>query len=485
MSAFLNRRFHQVTAALAAEGIISRARSPRERLKEALGEPDERRAYLLLGVLSGEIPTAERVRRFTRSWRVEGVDAVLEREISRARRRRLRGVNRRVLVDSGIIVDLNDTAKSAFTTGIQRVARETVSRWSREYEFTVVTWSGSKKSMVTATLQELRMVMPEESISRYSAKLHAIVVPFNATLVLPEIAVDPNRTIRLRSIARYGARRSLAIGFDCIPVTTSETSAHGMAGAFSKYLSSLARFDTIVAISRAAATEFRGWKQMLAGIGLPGPDIVTESLPVTPTSTASRLQDDVRRLLGIDDGPVLLCVGSHEPRKNHLRTIHAAERAWRRGLNFTLVFIGGNSWDAERFEGLVAQLKNAGRKIVVVSGASDPVLWGLYRTARASVFCSVNEGFGLPIVESLSSGTPVITSDFGSMGELGEGHGALLVDPRDVEAIAVAMCRVLTDDALHGRLVHESSSLPHSTWDDYAGRLWRQVVSREDTRSQT
>jgi glycosyltransferase involved in cell wall biosynthesis len=91
------------------------------------------------------------------------------------------------------------------------------------------------------------------------------------------------------------------------------------------------------------------------------------------------------------------------------------------------------------------------------------------------VFCSLNEGFGLPVVESLASGTPVITSDFGSMRELGEGHGALTVDPRSPAGLAKALDRIFSDESLYRRLVAETATLLRSTWQDYARQLWSRV----------
>ena len=69
--------------------------------------------------------------------------------------------------------------------------------------------------------------------------------------------------------------------------------------------------------------------------------------------------------------------------------------------------------------------------------------------ARFTVFPSLNEGFGLPLAESLACGTPAVTSDFGSMREIVDGGGgALLVDPRDDHSVADGMRSLLTDDGL-------------------------------------
>ena len=115
---------------------------------------------------------------------------------------------------------------------------------------------------------------------------------------------------------------------------------------------------------------------------------------------------------------MVLCVGSHEPRKNHLAVLHAAELLWREGVAFSLVFVGGNAWRAERFVDQGRAAAGGGRPIVSVRALPDDLLWAAYRLAHCLIFPSLNEGFGLPVAEALASGTPVVTSEFGSMQEI-------------------------------------------------------------------
>ena len=72
------------------------------------------------------------------------------------------------------------------------------------------------------------------------------------------------------------------------------------------------------------------------------------------------------------------------------------------------------------FPPALADLQADGRPVESLSAADDDLLWGAYRLARFTVFPSINEGFGLPVAESLGLGTPVITSNFGSMREIAE-----------------------------------------------------------------
>jgi glycosyltransferase involved in cell wall biosynthesis len=214
---------------------------------------------------------------------------------------------------------------------------------------------------------------------------------------------------------------------------------------------------------------------MLPSTGLRGPDVVQIDLPAGVGDVDDASVERVRRELRLDGRTVVLAVGSHEPRKNHLHLLLAAELRWRRGDDFVLVMVGGNSWDTIRFDSMVERLRAAGRDIITLSNADDAVVWSLYRIARFSVFCSLNEGFGLPVVESLASGTPVVTSNFGSMRELGEGYGAVLADPRDTNSMASAMDLLMNNQTEYDRLRAETSTLPPRSWDGYAEQLWALV----------
>ena len=107
---------------------------------------------------------------------------------------------------------------------------------------------------------------------------------------------------------------------------------------------------------------------------------------------------------------------------------------------------------------------------------SEDELWSLYRLADLTVFVSFLEGYGLPVAESLASGTPVITSNYGSMAEIAAGGGALQVDPRNPEAIASAMHQLLTDERRLDILREESKARRWRTWDDYANEVWELLV---------
>ncbi len=154
----------------------------------------------------------------------------------------------------------------------------------------------------------------------------------------------------------------------------------------------------------------------------------------------------VKETYGIER-PYFLFSGRWERRKNIVRIIEAfAKFRAEYDSDMQLVFSGERTWAAEEADRLIEQ---EGLENDVVDLGKSPVseLPQLYSGAVALAYPSLWEGFGLPIVESMASGTPVITSKTSSMQEIG-GDAAILVNPESVDEIAEAMGSVATDTAL-------------------------------------
>ncbi|GGF14208.1 hypothetical protein GCM10011399_05090 [Subtercola lobariae] len=434
--------------------------------------------WLSSAAISAEFPTAERFQEFRRMAAQEGAHAALSAAVKHSSRRFAANGSVHIRISmSSVVVDVHHTSRTGLATGIQRVVRQTILEWQSRKGVELVGWD-LRFSGLRALSEPERQNALHGSVPRIARpKNWVLTIPFRSTYILPELAIEDERTARLRCFAEFSGNRCCVIGFDCVPLTSSETVGGGMSAAFSKNLSALAHFDQISTISEAAATEYRGWKRMLAGAGLTGPQIEPLLLPsvadeVTPDEFAA-----ARERLLTGDAPLVLVVGSHEPRKNHLAVLYAAERLWREGLEFQLVFIGGNGWHGEEFRSRLDELVSDKRPVRSISAISDALLWSAYRLARLSVFPSLNEGFGLPVSESLSAGTPVVTSNFGSMKEIAERGGAILVDPRDDDDIYRAIKAGLVDDVLHARLVAESADQPARGWSEYADELWHYFES--------
>ena len=160
--------------------------------------------------------------------------------------------------------------------------------------------------------------------------------------------------------------------------------------------------------------------------------------------------DHVTRAPGpaLVDEPYILTVGTVEPRKNHLTLL----RAWRSlpDPRPRLIVAGARGWECSE---TVQELLDAeaNDKLTWLEAPDDAEIYNLMAHARVLAYPSSLEGFGFPPLEAMSLGTPVLAGDPPALREV-LGDGALLVAPRDVDALREQLLRVLTDDALHEEL---------------------------------
>jgi glycosyltransferase involved in cell wall biosynthesis len=154
--------------------------------------------------------------------------------------------------------------------------------------------------------------------------------------------------------------------------------------------------------------------------------------------------DTISRSFGLEPRGYFLFYGSIEPKKNVARIIEAFTAA---NVGSQLVIVGARAWRSAVEMRLLDNLPTSDRRVRRIEYVSFPMLVNLIRGARAVVFPSLYEGFGLPVLEAMQLGTPVIGSTTSSIPEVA-GDAALLVDPYSVSAIAQAMRQLDADDDL-------------------------------------
>lgn len=373
-----------------------------------------------------------------------------------------------------LVVDVDFCAQHGHNTGIQRVVRETMKRWIQWNSTTFVAWGQSGLGMRTLDESEISLVTKwssERILDRSEvadADVHEVVVPWESSLFLPEVAQE-RVTTQLAAMAELSKNAIGLIGYDAIPILSADAVPSSETDRFVHYLSAVKWADVVFGISDSAAEEFRGFVEALVSQGLAGPKVISvplaeEQIGVKVHPSDSRISKPVI--------PIILSVGTQEPRKNQSSILAAAEELWSRGKSFELHFVGHGAYPAAvEFDEKVESLLSRGRKVVVHRQCSDKELEDLYSKARFTVFVSLHEGYGLPVAESLSYGVPVVATEYGSISEIARGGGCALVNPRSVEAISAAMDKLLTDDMYLESLVSEIRTRAVRTWDDYASEL--------------
>jgi glycosyltransferase involved in cell wall biosynthesis len=155
--------------------------------------------------------------------------------------------------------------------------------------------------------------------------------------------------------------------------------------------------------------------------------------------------------LGIDPSrPYVLAVGNLQPRKNLVRLIHAFERLIAEGIDADLVIVGPEHFHSDLVQEAATGL---GGRVRMTGYLSYRQLAACYECATVFAFPSLFEGFGIPALEAMAHGTPVVCARAGALPEVCA-DAALYFDPLDTESIATTLKRVLTDPSLRAELSH-------------------------------
>lgn len=165
--------------------------------------------------------------------------------------------------------------------------------------------------------------------------------------------------------------------------------------------------------------------------------------------------------------PYFFCIGNVRPRKNLERTIESFAQ-FNQARKYYLVIAGKG--DTKNLHQLAANLSQADF-VKFIGPVDEAEKVGLYEHALALVFCSLYEGFGLPVLEAQTLGVPVLTSRTSSLPEVA-GSGAILVDPQSVDEIAAGLAKLVDDDELRQQIIAAGyHNLHRFSWEETAAKL--------------
>ena len=206
------------------------------------------------------------------------------------------------------------------------------------------------------------------------------------------------------------------VAYDLLCVERPDWFIPGAAAPFADWLDCLAESDGVVCISAAVADSLRRWLRDHR------PE-VAETLPIDHF----RLGGDFAPAAeapwpGKPNGPMVLMVGTLEPRKGHSAALAVAEKLWAEGEDFSLVIAGKAGWLMERLADYIRRHPEHGKRLFWFSAADDRLLASLYRAADGVLAASQGEGFGLPLVEAAQYDLPVLARDLPVFREVAGEH---------------------------------------------------------------
>jgi glycosyltransferase involved in cell wall biosynthesis len=211
-------------------------------------------------------------------------------------------------------------------------------------------------------------------------------------------------------------------------------------------------------------------------VGLDPERIDVIPLGVSPAfSPALRDAEWLRARYGVA-GPIVLSVGTPEPRKNLAGTLAVFERVLQEIPEATLLLVGGAGWRSEELD---AQIARAGASVIRAGRLSCEDLARTYASADCFLFPSLREGFGFPPLEAMASGLPVVCSNRPSLPEV-VGDAALSAEPDDHDALAAAVVSLLHDRAraadLRTRGLAQSAGFSWATTVEQTIATYRRVL---------
>lgn len=387
-----------------------------------------------------------------------------------------------------LFVDLTHTSHTRARTGVQRVCREVTAALARTSDVTPITHDPYLGAWRLLNPAEQRTLSPAgtdaaaargarwPAATRWSGRARrwlrrpAPTLPAANGLVAPEI-FSPHVTAALPDLFARIAGPRVALFHDAIALQLPHLTPPKSVARFPAYLRELALFDGIAAVSADSHAVLENyWDEQRITSRPPVTTIplgLTPHVPLPPPVTAPT-------------EPVVLCVGTLEGRKNHVALLDAAERLWAEGRIFRLHLVGmAHPQTGRAALDRVRALQAAGRPLRYDGPVDDAALARAYAAATFTVYPSLLEGFGLPVLESLQYGKPCICSARGALGESARGGGCLALDAVDAPALAAAIDRLLSAPAELTALVQAAEARVFRSWNDYAAdlRAWMADLS--------
>ena len=357
-------------------------------------------------------------------------------------------------------------------TGVQRVARQTARALAKaDIKVVATTWDAEKRSLAPLLPKELHHLAKWSGPSpeQWHPWMPPSEAPENSWFMSNEMPpqLGPGVNDHLIEFAKLNGLKTAVTFFDAIPFIFPDLYPAGSAELHFSYMEQLAKWDLILPISRQSAQDMF---DLLPESVFTELDLNQKLIPLPLPCEFTSAKKSVDPPVSLNTRPFIFVISTFEQRKNHISLLRAMAIAQRSlPFGFDLILVG------HPLEASVVRLVNLYKEVLpsmkVVHDASDNQIKEWLDRADFTIFPSVEEGFGLPIVESLWHGKPVICDDQRAINEIAKDGGCLQVDVLDVEQLTEAIVTLATNFDVYRSKCKEIENRSFSTWDNYASAI--------------
>ena len=382
-----------------------------------------------------------------------------------------------------VIVDVTNASQDLANSGVMRVARRLsfYLQEIREWDLVFVKWDRNRNSynllnsnqahILSSNAGPMSVVIQQMGDQQYGGKVCRLVQESRLSkksqtvLIMPEVVLDGTMSDRIDWCKGLDVK-SLVIFHDLIPISNPDLVSQSVRQQFSTYVDAVVRSDHIVSDSSNSLQCLIEARQS---------DTLRIDLASSVVWLPAQFSDLPRRSCQLPDQEniVLLCVCTIEPRKNHLSLIEAfrALRSRRPELPICLNLVGNSYAGAEELLQTVKSHAMQDSKIHYLGVLSDQELAEHYMSCAFTVYPSLIEGFGIPIVESLWMGKPCLCHNEGVMSELADKGGCIKVDMRNSSELSCLIEKLVDDPEFYRALTLQISHRSLTDWTDYSDQL--------------
>jgi len=377
------------------------------------------------------------------------------------------GDRRRILVDITEIVRLN------VKTGIQRVTRNFCAGLADvarvEGQFTVEPFAWTEAGIRYARAYARSII----GMDCPGADEKVISRPNDLVFMLDSSWWSPERFDRLHSATWQLGGEVVWMVYDLIPIRYPQTCDPGVPPTFKSWLShAVNTADGFICISEATRLELESFidESLPHGQRRPWSRRVHLGCDFAPQVLNASGEQSSKVLKQIGGRPYIATLGTLEPRKDYGTALDALDKLWKGGCDVALVMMGKKGWNVDKLVKRIEKHRENGRRLFWLENASDEDVQCLLKGAGALIQTSIAEGFGLPLVEAGSQGTPLLLSDIPVFHEI-VGDEAVYFPIGNSEALASAI-----GEFLRGEKSKRPEKIKSITWHEATAKLARVLL---------